>query len=311
MSRAGSVMGRSYWRFSATDAGEGDLYIFTMGVPEDLFGTKLSVFLTHSQTPDDPFVYFLYTLCGAPLIICFGWCTHLALSASVGWCTTRIMLRWIRSRRRGQRELEEEELNAFHNVMRRFLRNQREGDDVEEDNEEIPVLMPEDIDRELRINVDRLNRPVNNRPFWLKLVDAATVTLFPMLLARLLRNLFSLTTFTNDIVADTENFIRVTYSHKFKGENDRNILSSEDLSKSSLLLKFYDILLKELTIFRPESYVLKFLTLAVFYIYMVLSSAFVMMSFFFVLLCLTYMFTKRWSYLDKFILRAVRDGGVF
>lgn len=175
---------------------------------------------------------------------------------------------------------------------------------------EIPVLNMEDVDQALRDHISQTQRAT----FWIKLIDLIGVTLFPLLFLRVLRNVFSFISFSDDILLDTDNFVSYIEDNSMDSLLQDRHLTDQDPRTKSLIFKFGQIVHHEVRFYFPNSNsaITRYLTLLSFYFYTSLTSVFMMISFVFLLLCLTYTFGRRWSYIDKFLVNVTCDSnGVF
>lgn len=167
--------------------------------------------------------------------------------------------------------------------------------------QEIPELNLEDVDLVLR---EHLNRNGERDTIWIKVIDVLGVTLFPMLILRILRNIFSFICFSDDILEDTDSFLTMVQD----GDYFRKLAEGQ-LATNSLISKFGKIIYQELLNYQtnPSPMVARYLTVFSFYLYTVLTSAFMMISFVFLLFCLTYTIGKRWSGIHTFWVLIAKD----
>ncbi|KAG7899448.1 hypothetical protein KL935_003758 [Ogataea polymorpha] len=137
-------------------------------------------------------------------------------------------------------------------------------------------------------------RRLDDRPLWMKVLDSVTITLFPIIFIRIVKNLLSVSSFSIDVVQDTFDYIEYVQGTEPAREN------------SSLLMKFGQILMAEFP--GLSNNVLIVLTLVVFYVYTILFSMFMVTSFAFLILCLTWSLGKRWQSIEKLVMGIIADG---
>ncbi|KAG7887993.1 hypothetical protein KL936_004011 [Ogataea polymorpha] len=137
-------------------------------------------------------------------------------------------------------------------------------------------------------------RRLDDRPLWMKVLDSVTITLFPIIFIRIVKNLLSVSSFSIDVVQDTFDYIEYVQGTEPVREN------------SSLLMKFGQILMAEFP--GLSNNVLIVLTLVVFYVYTILFSMFMVTSFAFLILCLTWSLGKRWQSIEKLVMGIIADG---
>ncbi|KAH3669264.1 hypothetical protein OGAPHI_001385 [Ogataea philodendri] len=135
---------------------------------------------------------------------------------------------------------------------------------------------------------------LDDRPLWMKIVDSVTLTLFPIVLLRIVKNLLSVSSFSIDILQDTFDYI--------------DFVQGVDSSSGnvSLLLKFGKIIAEEFPQLGSGFQIV--LTLTVFYVYTILFSVFMVISLGFLIMCLLFSLGKRWQSLEKLVVGIVKDG---
>lgn len=156
-------------------------------------------------------------------------------------------------------------------------------------NTEEPMTRDEILrERELHLNE-------NSRfSFFKNFIDIIGFGLFPVLLARIIKNLLSAVTFSSDIIQDIFEYY---YSTSY--------------AKDNLILKFSQIIMYELGKDEISRYV-KLITIFVYVGYSVLVSSYMIFTFVFYFLCLVLTTTRRWSEIDKFLITVFRNSsGVF
>lgn len=172
------------------------------------------------------------------------------------------------------------------------------------------------------------------RPFWLELADFITVTLFLIVLLRLIRNALSVTSFSTDILQDTFDFVDQVRREAVKvtsgnvssaGENistgplvanatgtnitTNNVVVNSTMiakNRSSLIMKFGTVIHQTFPHMGPSLQV--FFTVATFYAYTVMSSGFLICSLVFSMFCLVLSIGKRWQGIRQFVVSVLRDG---
>lgn len=130
--------------------------------------------------------------------------------------------------------------------------------------------------------------------FFKNFIDIVGFGLFPILLARIVKNLLSAVTFSSDILQDI-----FEYYH------------STAYTKDNLILKFSQIIMYEMGRDELSKWV-KLITIGVYVAYSVLVSSYMIFTFVFYFLCLVLTTTRRWSEIDKFLLSVFKNSnGVF
>jgi len=156
---------------------------------------------------------------------------------------------------------------------------------------------PRPITREELLQNHNNLQQINNNDrfsFFKNFIDIIGFGLFPILLARIIKNLLSAVTFSTDIIQDVFEYY---YSTPY--------------IKDNLILKFSQIIMYELG--KDElTKVVKLITIFTYVGYSVLISSYMIFTFVFYFLCLVLTTTRRWSEVDKFLLNVFRNSnGVF
>ncbi|KAH3676038.1 hypothetical protein WICMUC_002334 [Wickerhamomyces mucosus] len=139
-----------------------------------------------------------------------------------------------------------------------------------------------------------LNVRDSSEGFFSNFINIVGFGLFPIVLVRIIQNLLSLSTFSNDIVRDISDYYY-----------------SKDFVKPSLLLKFNDILSQEFPILNERNW-LKLVTILLYFTYSIVISSYMVFTFFFYSLCLVLTTTRRWNEVRKFFHDVLRSAnGVF
>ncbi|CDK29488.1 unnamed protein product [Kuraishia capsulata CBS 1993] len=194
----------------------------------------------------------------------------------------------------------------------------------ENDGDEIPILTMEDIRNEL-IQEARQNiaRGADQRALWVRGVDAFINTLFHIVLLRILKNLFSMTSFSKDILKDTEEFIsmivdktpgfnfmsNLRFSSGAGGAVDAASSVGESIAtgNTTLIMRFGYILAKEFPSWESYPNSMIAMTLLSFYCYTLVASLFLITSFVFSMLCMTYSIGRRWHTIQTFIVGLFKE----
>ncbi|VEU19947.1 DEKNAAC100063 [Brettanomyces naardenensis] len=156
---------------------------------------------------------------------------------------------------------------------------------------------------------------LNGRPFWMELADFVTVTMFLVVIFRLIRNALSVTSFSTDILQDTFEFIDFVRDNETEsaansatksrnGTNPNN--STSAAASSSLIMKFGNVVEKEFPGLGNSWKVI--LTIATFYPYTIVSSGLLIASFIFSIFCLALSIGKRWHSIQEFFVSIVKNG---
>ncbi|GME76755.1 unnamed protein product [Ambrosiozyma monospora] len=175
----------------------------------------------------------------------------------------------------------------------------------------------------------------DNRPFWMKLVDSITITLFPLVLMRIIRCVLSISSFSLDVMQDTFDFIDFmqeaipnatqTVVETTEGAaaevvsgivTNGSIATNDTLANaagtaaqtatSSLIMKFGMIIMEELPNLNNNIKIA--LTLTTFYLYTTGFGLFMITSFAFLILCLVFSLGKRWHSVERFVVSIIMDG---
>lgn len=181
-----------------------------------------------------------------------------------------------------------------------FRTQQAEDPLVEQDEEEQVSRMiqtflnnQDPIARE-EILRERANLDNTSFSFFRNFIDIIGFGLFPILLARVIKNLLSAVAFSSDIIQDIFEYY---YSTSY--------------TKDNLILKFSQIIMYELGKTDQSNFV-KLLTIGVYIGYSVLVSSYMIFTFVFYFLCLVLTTTRRWSEIDKFLVNVFKSSnGVF
>lgn len=141
---------------------------------------------------------------------------------------------------------------------------------------------------------------LDDRPFWMEIVDFVTVSVFFIALLRLVRHALSLTSFSTDILQDTIEYIDRSSQGKTAA------VQAPAANNSSLLMKFGQVIDQEFpTMGRPWKMAM---TLGTFYPYTIISSSLLIASFIFSIFCLTLSVGKRWHNIQQFVISVLKDG---
>ncbi|AOA64255.1 Hypothetical protein PP7435_CHR3-0652 [Komagataella phaffii CBS 7435] len=139
--------------------------------------------------------------------------------------------------------------------------------------------------------------PVDQRPVTMRFWDAIGATVFPILLVRIIKELFSVTVFSSDIIRDTEEFFNLTGNEvitKFSTASPVDTTSNKSQRvTTSLILKFYRIFISEMSFLNADSGFLRLLTISTFYTYTALASMFMVTAVVFLLACSSFTIGRR------------------
>ncbi|GMG30543.1 unnamed protein product [Ambrosiozyma monospora] len=179
------------------------------------------------------------------------------------------------------------------------------------------------------------NENGDNRPFWMKLVDSITITLFPLVIMRIIRCVLSISSFSLDVMQDTFDFIdfmqeaipnatqtvvEITeeaavgvvsgiVTNGSTATNDTFVNAAGTAAQtatSSLIMKFGMIIMDELPNLNNNIKIA--LTLTTFYLYTTGFGLFMITSFAFLILCLVFSLGKRWHSVERFVVSIIMDG---